>query len=726
MISTSSRVVLFLLFAIVPVLAQAQTQDDVIRVKTELVQTAITVTDKDGKFVDGLTPDQFILTVDGKPFDIKFLERVTAGSVREAQLTSVNGSVPTAAADTRITSRGRTIIFFVDDLHLSLDSLNRTRGTILHFIDNEMGNRDFVAVASASGQVGFLQQFTNNKAVLKAAVERLLFKPNLARGFGMSYAPMSDYMALLIDSKSDPKIMDVYILECLKNSSAPKKLGGRAAEAIRMSCETQVKSNARAILIQSAAVTEDMYNSFDSLLRTSARLPGRKLAFFMSDGFLLEAGPRGRDLQTKLQSVTDAALRAGVVVYTIDAKGLVSTAVDATNNRVMDPNGRLESAHMREIWATQDALHALANDTGGRAVRNQNYFDKWVSKALVETSNYYLLAWRPESDEQKERTFRHVEVKVNGRPELSVHLPKGYFEGTIVTADNKTVAMTPVKAVTPATKTPDARLGEALTDSFATGGLPTLLSLSYVNTPANGFVVTAAMQIPSRALEYGPEQTQPTSVDLAGLVLNDKGKVVTSFKKSLTLDPPRSDATDMTNIIYNHRAPLAPGIYQVRVAAREARTGRIGSAMEWVVVPDLQNRRLALSTLLVGGQMLEPTVKDSANHAAPQVQFSVDRRFSRSSNVEFWLFVYNAARDAKTGKPNLSVNLQVMRDGQNIVATTPHKLNTDSMPDLDRIPYGGNVALKNLAPGKYELRVTVNDAAAGTTATASSDFEVDR
>ncbi len=722
--------VLFLFLTSLAAYAQAPPQkDEVIRINTELVQTAVTVTDKQGKFVDGLQPEQFSLTVDGKPYPIRFLERVIAGSSRELQLTGITNPAASPALS-KVTQRGRTIIFFVDDLHLSLDSLNRTRGTLLNFIDNEMSSRDYVAVTSASGQVGFLQQFTNNREVLKAAVHRLNYRPTLARGIGMGGAPMSEYMAFIIDSRSDPKVTDVYIQECMKQTSMPKKLRA-AAEAIRMTCETQVKSNARSILLQSAAITEDTYNSLDSLLRSSARLPGRKLAFFISDGFLLDAGPRGRDLQTKLQTVTDAALRSGVVVYTIDAKGLVSTALDATNNRVMDPNGRLESVQLREIAATQDAMHALANDTGGRALRNQNYFDRWVGKALDETSNYYLLAWRPETDEQKERKFHHVEVAVNSRPDLSVKLPKGYFEGSklAVTTRDPNPPAVDKPPITVAVKTSDVALGAALTDSFSGHSLPTLLSLSYLNTPANGFVVTTAMQIPSRVLDYGPEHKEATAVDLAGVILNDKGKVVTSFKKRLSLDPAAIDPArpDTSNVIYNHRAPLAPGIYQVRVAAREDRTSRVGSAMDWVVVPDLQNRQLALSSLLIGGQVLETAAsKDDANHAAPQVQFSVDRRFAKSSNLEFWLFVYNASRDSKNaGKPNLTVQLQVLRDAQTIVSTTPHRLNTNGMPDLDRIPYGGNIALKSLSPGRYELRVTVNDVGAGTSSTVRSDFEVD-
>jgi VWFA-related protein len=701
-------------------------QEDVIRVKTELVQTAVTVTNSKGEFVDSLRMDQFDLRVDGNPQQIKFLERVVTGSQREAQLTG--GNLPIEPAAPKVTHRGRTIVFFVDDLHLSLTSLDLTRRTILNFVDNEMNTRDLVAIASASGKVGFLQQFTNNKQVLKAAVERLSYRPYDVRGIGMAGAPMSEYIALLIDNRSDPKLTDVYIQECMKQTSVPKKIRS-AAEAIRMTCETQVKSNARSIILQASAITDDMYNSLGHLLQSSARMPGRKLAFFFSDGFLLDTGPRGRDLMSKLQQVTDQAQKSGVVIYTIDAKGLVNTALDATNNRVVDANGRLESAVMREIAATQDAMHALAGDTGGRALRNQNTFDRWINKVLDETSNYYLIAWRPEPDEQTDRKFHRVEITVTGRPDLSVRVPRGYFEGSKVATTN-VAASDATRVNTPAgggTKTPDVDLRDALSDAQSTNQLPTLLALSYLSTPANGMVVTSSMQIASRRLDYGPDGKQPSAVDLAGVVLNDKGKVVTSFKKRLNIDPPASSSAglDTSAVIYNHRAPLAPGIYQVRVAAREVRSSRVGSAMEWIVVPDLQSHQLALSSLLIGGKVLESN-KPAVPQEPAQVQLSVDRRFPRNSSLGFWLFIYNAMRDAKgSGKPNLTVQVQVLRDGRSLVTTPQRPLRTEGMSDLDRIPYGGDVALNSLTAGRYELRVTVTDVLANAATTLTSDFEVE-
>jgi VWFA-related protein len=226
---------LFVIFvlSIAPALAQQPSTQtgDVLRTNTELVQTAITVVDKKGKFVDGLDRTNFELVIDGKPRPINFLERVTAGSEREAQLAPRNPPQVSAPPFPNSIVRGRTIIFFIDDLHLSFSSLNRTRQMIAHFLDSEISGKDMVAIASARGQIGFLQQFTNNKEVLQAALARVNVQPSEERTFGMGSTPMSEFTALTIESKPDSRqnnVMAVYIEECLKQSGS---LGGGSPDS---------------------------------------------------------------------------------------------------------------------------------------------------------------------------------------------------------------------------------------------------------------------------------------------------------------------------------------------------------------------------------------------------------------------------------------------------------------------------------------------------------------
>lgn len=698
----------------------AQTQDktpDVIRVDTELVQTAVTVVDRDGKLVGGLKKDQFQIRVDGKPTPIAFLEQVLTGTQKEARLAA--GVATNSPTDENPTSyRGRTIIFFIDDLHLELQSVDRTRKMLLNFIDNEMTPRDQVVIATASGQLGFLEQFTNNREVLRIAADRIMKKPYFVGGFGAGKAPMTEFIALNIDNRSDEKIVQFYVEDCLKQTSLPKR-NASLMKTLRETCTTQVKNNARAILLQAADITRATYGSLEFLMKSSTRRPGRKLAFFVSDGFLLDFGTTA-SLSDQLMRIINTAQRAGVVVYTIDARGLVSGALDATNNVPSDPNGRLQSLAAREISATQDALHALAIDTGGRALRNQNVFDRWVGKVLRETADYYLLAWKPESAEQKDKKFRKVEVSIIGRPDLSVRLPKGYIEGEKVATASTPVAKESAKAET--VLTPARILGDTLTDHYTRNGVALTLSLTFLNTPANGMVLTASTQIADGALAFGADGTKPASVDLVGVVLNDKQKIVTSFKTKLGVKPTAPEAgPDHSSLIYNHRVPLAAGIYQVRVAARDEVSGRLGSAMEWVVIPDVTAKKLTLSSLLLGGKV----VATKTGSTEPQIQFSVDHRFGRNDHLSFWVFIYNALKVNPAGNaPNLSARIQVLRNGQPVITTNEQTVATKGLPDPERIPYGGEMKLNNLVAGEYELKIMVSDLNARRTVTQTIGFEV--
>ena len=509
---------ILLLVAFCSAVSAQQQQSDVVRVNTELVQTAITVLDKKGNFVEGLQRDQFELVIDGKPRPIAFFERVTAGTPRERELATVGAPPNEAGKPIPPVVLGRTIVFFIDDLHLSPDSMNRTRMMLRNFLDREMSSKDNVAIVSASGQIGFLEQFSNNKAVLDAALARLSPRSYDASGYSAGNATkMTEFMALAIDTnRSDTKVLNYYIEECMKGASTFRKARQLLA-VVRASCETEVKSSARAVLIQAAQITQNTYNTLESVMRSAARAPGRKLAFFISDGFLLDAGPHAATVRDKLEHVIDAAQRAGVVVYTIHAQGLVNDAFfDPGNQKPFDANGRLDLASAGELEAKQDALHALAYDTGGRALRGTNLFDRWVSNVLDETSNYYMLAWRPETEEEKAPKFRSVKINLVGRPELTVRAPRGYVEGP---KTMRTVASKPVK-------TSEAEIRDALSDYYPAGGLPTLLSLTYLNTPNNGLVVTSAIEIAGDGISYGDDGKQPATIKLAGVVLNDNAPLI--------------------------------------------------------------------------------------------------------------------------------------------------------------------------------------------------------
>jgi hypothetical protein len=125
----------------------------------------------------------------------------------------------------------------------------------------------------------------------------------------------------------------------------------------------------------------------------------------------------------------------------------------------------------------------------------------------------------------------------------------------------------------------------------------------------------------------------------------------------------------------------------------------------------------------VGGQVIDVAKKADGAATLPQVQISVDRSFPRSSELGFWIFIYNAQAGGTAG-PDLTAQLEVTRNGRSVVAVGPRKLTTQGMNDLARIPYGGKFPLASLTPGIYDLSVTITDKLAHTSARQNVNFRV--
>jgi hypothetical protein len=225
--------------------------------------------------------------------------------------------------------------------------------------------------------------------------------------------------------------------------------------------------------------------------------------------------------------------------------------------------------------------------------------------------------------------------------------------------------------------------------------------------------------VATEGLGYGADRKQPAAIDLAGVVLNDQGKQAGSFKTRLNVNPLASTAAIKDpSVIYSHKLPLKPGIYQVRVAGRDDKTGNIGSSAQWIEIPDLSSKKLTLSTLLLAGH-ISNSVQDQKGE---QVQFSVDRRFARESTLSFFTIVYNAAA---TPAPKLDAQIEILRGGQRVIASPLLPVVVEANSDLARIPYGANVGLKSLAPGRYVLKVTVTDRNANANAVNQIIFDVE-
>jgi Flp pilus assembly protein TadG len=436
------------------------------------------------------------------------------------------------------------------------------------------------------------------------------------------------------------------------------------------------------------------------------------------------------DLMDRVRNITNASARNGVVIYTLDSRGLPVVGVgDASNAMTSDAN-QFRSMHdiaaryaARELSQSQEPLRMISANTGGRALLNSNSLKLGFAKAIQETSTYYLLAWRPESGASQKAQFRQLEVRVVGRPDLNVQVRRGYYD---VPPNRIASTAEPVKAA-PSEKLPQTELKEAIRSPYPTKALPTQLGLYYLNTPDKGIVLTASIQIARQFMTFShSEDKQSALLDLTGVVLNDQGKPVAGFTDRLNVDVyfPQYVGQPRRDLIYNFQSPMKAGLYQVRVAVRDAKGGRTGSAMQWIEIPDVTSRRLSLSSLI-----LAETTKDALaiNDSAVPAEslLSVDRRFSRTSKLRLMTYIYNAAVGANASPPDVVTEMQILRDDQPITTTSPRKVQTDGLADPTRLAYAAEIPLESLLPGRYVLQIKVTDRIANTIASQRADFEIE-
>ena len=683
--------------------------DDVVRVYTELVQTDVMVFDKQGKFVKDLTRDNFELRIDGKPRPIEAFEVITAGSDEESQLAAARGATTVNTKSPVPLDRGRIVFFYVDDFHMTAADFPMARKAISQFIEKEMGQNDQVAIASATGQIGFLQQLTNDRTVLRAAVGRL--NPRVYSVRDMDRPPMSEYQGVLIE-RNDRDVLDFFVSETIRQNPGMSR---ETAAAI-------VRGRARSMLAQGAIFNSHTLTGLENLIRTANKLPGRKVVFFLSGGFLIEN--REGNAISKVRDITNAAARSGVVIYSIDARGLVTGVPDAASDVAFDPSARLALSQHGELTATQNGMYALAADTGGKAIFNTNDLSKGFAPAMQETSAYYLLAWKPDAEAQKHKRFRSLEVRLVNRSNLTVRVRKGFYD---VDPEPAVASAKPDANASPspsaANKTVPAKLRDSIAAPYPERSLPILMSADYYDVAGKGPTLATSIQIPGEFLVFGqqPDGKTQAIVDLSGVFYDDKGVAKTSFLERIIVTESTKPQRDIT---FTYPAKLGPGLHQVRAAVRDEKSGRMGSAHAWMEIPDLTRKQLTMSSLLLGERTQSTVTNVSNSEGYGPVALSASHRFGRESTMRFLLFVYNTALAPADQKPDTAVQVQVIRDDQPVITTALRKISADAVTDLTRLPYAAEIPLSGLQPGRYLLQVSVIDRISKQSTKRQTHFEV--
>jgi hypothetical protein len=424
-----------------------------------------------------------------------------------------------------------------------------------------------------------------------------------------------------------------------------------------------------------------------------------------------------------VRRLTDLANRASVVVYAIDARGLqtlgLTAADDTTDLRPDQIEAELQDRR-DQFLNSQEGLSYLAQHTGGFFVRNLNHLDKGVSRVLEDQKGYYLIGYTPEESTFKSvegrRKFHKIVLKVK-RPELVVRSRKGFYGITDEEAR-------------PVHTTPGQQLMAAITSPFASGDINLRLTSLYGYDQKVGSHVKSLLHLSTRDLSFTkePDNTHKAVIDFVAFTFGDSGRVIDSQIRTDTIriNDDTFEKVKREGIIYTLDLPVKKaGGYQLRVAVRDTVSQRIGSANQFIEVPDLKKNRIRLSGLVLTGTGSET---GPASLATDLQHSPAVRRLRTGMVLDYSFYIYNPQLDRATKRPKLEAQAVLLKDGEPVFTGTARELKLAEQSDWKQIASNGRIRLGwNMRPGDYVLQVIVTDKLAkeknGVT-TQWIDFEI--
>jgi VWFA-related protein len=602
---------------------------------------------------------------------------------------------------------------------LSFESTAYVRRALKKFVDEQIQPGDLVAIIRTGGGMGALQQFTSDKRQLYAAVERVKWN-SIGRSGASPFAPLD-----------------------------PPTPGAKGPEV----------DAAREELDR---FREDVFavgtlGAISYVVRGLNDLPGRKSILLVSEGFrIFGSDILGKNYTGKTQSkeymamdrlrrLVDQANRASVVIYTMNAMGLQYFGVRASDNTGGRSAGEVDedvNARRNAAWETQSGLDYLAHETGGIAIRNTNDLTGGIKRVLEDQHGYYLIGYRPDNatfdPRTGRRTFHKLSLKVTRPGNFNVRMRNGFY------------------GITDADRAQPKTLGQemvaALTSPFGATGVHLQLTSFFANDATAGSYMRSVLHVDAHDLTFTdePNNLHKCVFDVVAITFGDNGAVVDQpIGKTYTLSLPDDvyQRAIRDGLVYYLTVPIKKaGAYQLRISLRDSATKRIGSASQFIEVPDLKKNHLALSGLILTGtnarrtpgrgpaNASDPNTASNPNQTGEGVgQGNADaspavRRLKGGMFVDYSFVIYNAEVEKASTQPRLTTQVRLFR-GSTAVFTgkeIPYSANTQT--DLKRLIAGGQIQLgSDLTPGDYALQVIVSDLNADEkhrTVSQWMDFEI--
>ena len=645
--------------------------------KVTLVIEDVSVIDKSGKPIEGLKPEDFTVTENGVPQHIVTCEYQKLDEAPLAQLERRPEPAPPAApaavgAPAQIATGKpgsllyrdrRLLVFYLDLSAMGVPEQLRALDAARKFVNTQITAADLVAVMEYSeGSIKVRQDFTADRDQLRATLEKIAVA---AQG--------------LDENANDASAADT-----------GAAFGQDDGEFNIFNTDRQMAA------LQTA-------------VNMLGRLAEKKALIYFASGLSLN----GVDNQAQLRATENAAIRANVSFWPIDARGLVASAPlgDASRGSARGSaayTGAGAMAMMSGLQRSQDALYAIASDTGGKALIDNNDLAMGIVNAQKAMSSYYVIGYYS-TNAALDGKFRKVAITVKEFPSAKLDYRQGYLGGKEFGKFNA------------ADK--ERQLEDALMMEDPVTDLTIAMEVNYFQLDHADYYVPVVMKIPGSELALARRGgAERTHIDFIGEIKNEYGSTIENIRDKVDIEISGATAAELVKrqIQYDTGYTLLPGSYTIKVLARDDETGRIGTYISKFVVPNLnkETQRIPISSVVLSSQRIDlkdalfTAGKDKEQISNPLVQDgqktipSVTRVFSRAHDMYVYLQAYEPS--AETVQP-LVAFVTFYRGQAKVFETAPLPVAEGLNNRLKTVPLKFSIAMSKLPTGRYTCQVTVLD-----------------
>jgi len=658
----------------------------VFRSGVNLVLVDVVVRDRTGAFVKDLTADDFELFEDGvrqqiltfaveeiaqKAAPLETTSTLSAAAIDSGRDAQARPAAPEAAAPATetparpepkpLTSEevaGRRLLTLVfDTSSMQPEDVQKAIDSASEWVNEQMTTADLVAVASIGSGLQVLTDFTSDKERLRTVLGAF------AATDGTAYTAVDASTAATDD----------------------------AAQA---ATEAAADSSAQEL---------DTFNNdvrlraLKALAEALQPIQQKKAIIYFSSGMQRS----GTDNQIELRAAVNAALKANVAIYPVDSRGLQAivpggSARQGSRGGIGAFSGRGVADQFTQLAAQQETLTALASDTGGTAFTDSNDFGEAFTKVQRDISSYYMLGFSS-TNSARDGRFRRLSVRVRKRSGLRLEAKNGYYA-------DRDFAHT-------ARSDRELLLQEQLAAPLPVTDVPLFVTAGWFRLAADRYYVPISVAVPGASI---PRANDKTTLDIAGFIRDERGAPVGRIRDTLTVPPASADTLAARQVLYQTGVTLPPGRFQVKVVVRENVSGQIGTFEAAILVPELKQSAVKVSSLVLSTQLQNvsgrrnpnPLVRDGLE-LVPNLTHIVNR----SQKVYFYYEVYEPATDA--GAPQLRTSLSFYRGKVKVFETPIVERVSLDVADRRAAVFQFEVPADSFAPGLYTCQVNIIDAVAG-------------